>query len=114
MHAAVGATVERWDATRPVHLVGHSFGGNTALVLVQLLADDYGVETFDHDPNVGGRFSVLSLVGLLPAMLGGVDAVAIREGAAAVLDQAFAGGDPAGIPAAMGVSTKLKRKKLLS
>ena len=35
------ALLERWDASRPVHLVGHSFGGNTALALLQLLADDF-------------------------------------------------------------------------
>lgn len=75
--------------------------GNSPL---RQIANDYGVETFDHDPDVGGRFSVLSLVGLMPAMLGGVDAAAVREGAAAVLEQAFAGGDPAGIPAAMGAA----------
>ena len=26
-----------------------------------------GIETLDHDPKVGGRFSVLSLVGLIPS-----------------------------------------------
>jgi len=30
-----------WDATHPIHLVGHSFGGNTALTLYQLLAEDF-------------------------------------------------------------------------
>jgi len=28
-----------WDATHPVHLIGHSFGGTTCRALVQLLAD---------------------------------------------------------------------------
>ncbi|WP_449219867.1 glucose-6-phosphate isomerase [Tistrella mobilis] len=88
------------DATA-ARLVVVAEPGNSPL---RRIANDYGVETFDHDPNVGGRFSVLSLVGLLPAMLGGVDAVAIREGAAAVLDQAFADGDPTEIPAAMGAA----------
>ncbi|MFQ5959213.1 MAG: glucose-6-phosphate isomerase [Alphaproteobacteria bacterium] len=46
----------------------------------------YGLDVLDHDPGVGGRFSVLSLVGLLPAMVAGLDAEAVREGASAVLD----------------------------
>ncbi len=38
-----------------------------------------------HDPDLGGRFSVLSIVGLLPAMIVGLDVVALRDGAAQVL-----------------------------
>jgi hypothetical protein len=30
-----------WDEDHPVHIIGHSFGGNTALALVSLLAQDY-------------------------------------------------------------------------
>ena len=44
-------------------------------------ADQYELPTFDHDPLVGGRFSVLSNVGLLPAMMAGLDAGVIRQGA---------------------------------
>jgi glucose-6-phosphate isomerase len=42
----------------------------------------------DHDPNLGGRFSVLSLVGLLPALFLGLDARALRTGAVAMLEEA--------------------------
>ena len=49
----------------------------------------------DHDPGVGGRFSVLTNVGLLPAAVLGLDIGAIRAGAAAalapVLDRQAAG-----------------------
>lgn len=31
----------RWGPAHPVHLIGHSFGGNTALTLFRLLAEDY-------------------------------------------------------------------------
>jgi glucose-6-phosphate isomerase len=48
------------------------------------LAARLGATVLDHDPNIGGRYSVLSLVGLLPALIAGVDAGAIRRGAAAV------------------------------
>lgn len=30
-----------WDEQNPIHLIGHSFGGNTALTLVTLLAQDF-------------------------------------------------------------------------
>lgn len=49
------------------------------------LAARYNIRTLEHDPKVGGRFSVLSLVGLIPAAAAGLDVRAIRKGAAAVL-----------------------------
>ena len=44
----------------------------------------------DHPVGIGGRYSVLSVVGLLPALLMGLDAEALREGARAVLRRASA------------------------
>ena len=35
------------------------------------------LETLDHDPDIGGRYAVLSLVGLLPAMVAGLDWVSM-------------------------------------
>ncbi|TDH69731.1 hypothetical protein CCR75_009538 [Bremia lactucae] len=45
-HARFGATYEQpmypnWSASNPVHLVGHSLGGTTALELYQLLCSDF-------------------------------------------------------------------------
>ncbi len=54
------------------------------------IATRVGCPILDHDPGVGGRFSVLSLVGMLPAMIAGLDTAAIREGAASVLDPMLA------------------------
>jgi len=31
----------RWGAAHPVHLIGHSFGGNTALMVLKLLEEDF-------------------------------------------------------------------------
>ncbi|MGD9649351.1 MAG: glucose-6-phosphate isomerase [Dongiaceae bacterium] len=45
----------------------------------------------EHHPQIGGRFSVFSNVGMLPALLAGLDAAALRQGAKAVLDEAKKG-----------------------
>ena len=50
-----------------------------------------GMRILDHDPNLGGRYSALSVVGLLPAMIAGLDPVAAREGAAAALQACLDG-----------------------
>jgi glucose-6-phosphate isomerase len=77
------------------------------------LAARFAVPVLDHDPNVGGRFSVLSLVGLLPAMIAGVDEVGVRQGAAEVLDAclgARAPGDAAPVVgAALNVAMQRER-----
>ena len=44
------------------------------------LSQELNVEVIEHPP-VGGRFSVLSIVGLLPAYVGGVDIAGVMEGA---------------------------------
>jgi len=41
----------------------------------------------DHPTDVGGRFSVLTCVGMLPVMVAGLDVEAFRAGATAVRDQ---------------------------
>ena len=55
------------------------------------LADDEGYETFVVPNNIGGRFSVLTAVGLLPMAAAGVDIDAAMAGAAAARE-AFAMG----------------------
>jgi glucose-6-phosphate isomerase len=58
----------------------------------------------EHDPKIGGRFSALSLVGMLPAMIAGLDCIALREGAASVLDPVLAANDAAGLAPAIGAA----------
>jgi len=53
-------------------------------VLRQLAARE-GISTLPVPPNVGGRFSVLSAVGLLPAALMGIDIEQLLAGAAAMI-----------------------------
>lgn len=77
------------------------------------LAEGLGATVLEHDPKVGGRFSSLSLVGMLPAMIAGLDAAAVREGAASVLNPVLAANDVAGIAPALGaaLSVGLAREK---
>ena len=64
----------------------------------------HGVSMLPHDPNVGGRFSVLTNVGLLPASVLGLDAAAVRAGAARALAPVLAGKPAADVPAAVGAA----------
>ncbi len=68
------------------------------------LATAQGCTILEHDPKVGGRFSALSLVGMLPAMIAGLDCAAVREGAASVLDPVLAANDAVGIAPALGAA----------
>ena len=51
------------------------------------LADAEGWETFVVPDNVGGRYSVLTAVGLLPIAVAGVDIDALMRGAAQMMDR---------------------------
>jgi glucose-6-phosphate isomerase len=77
--------------------------GNKRNGLRDLLAP-YNVPFLEHDTGVGGRFSVLTNVGLLPAAALGLDIAAIRAGAAQALAPVLAGKPPAEVPAAVGAA----------
>jgi glucose-6-phosphate isomerase len=62
------------------------------------------IEMMEHDTGVGGRFSVLTNVGLLPAAVCGLDIGAIRTGAGDALAPVLAGKPPAEVPAAVGAA----------
>ncbi|WP_428263930.1 glucose-6-phosphate isomerase [Haliangium sp.] len=51
------------------------------------VAGDLGLRSFAIPANVGGRFSVLSPVGLVPAAVAGLDVVGLLEGAARMRDR---------------------------
>jgi glucose-6-phosphate isomerase len=55
-------------------------------------AQDLGSKIFYLPPNVGGRFSVLSVVGLLPLALAGVNIQDVLKGAKEVKDSFFGNG----------------------
>jgi len=68
------------------------------------LLGKHQVPLLDHDPNVGGRFSALTNVGLLPAAALGLDIAAIRKGAGAALAPMLAKKPAAQVPAALGAA----------
>jgi glucose-6-phosphate isomerase len=53
-------------------------------------ADDIGAERLEHPTGVGGRYSVLTVVGMLPAILMRLDVRELRAGAQAVLEETLA------------------------
>jgi glucose-6-phosphate isomerase len=68
------------------------------------LAVAQNMQLLDYDPGIGGRYSVLSTVGALPALIAGLDAAALRQGAAAVLDQTLAAAEARESPPALGAA----------
>lgn len=68
------------------------------------LLGKFKVPMLDHHTGVGGRFSVLTNVGLLPAAILGLDVVAIREGAGLALAPVLAKKKAAEVPAALGAA----------
>ena len=52
-------------------------------------AQKYNIQRFNIPLNVGGRFSVLSAVGIVPLFLAGFDTKALLDGAGAIVDDFF-------------------------
>jgi glucose-6-phosphate isomerase len=67
-------------------------------------ADSIGAVKLDHPLGVGGRYSVLTMVGLLPGLVMGLNMKQMRAGAQAVLDQVLGAAAPADAPAAAGAA----------
>lgn len=66
-----------------------------------------GCTILDHDTGIGGRFSVLTNVGLLPAAVLGLNIAAVREGAASALAPIVAGKGAADVPSALGAAVSI-------
>lgn len=64
------------------------------------LATEHSMRVIAHEADLGGRFSTLSVVGLIPAAVVGVDIRALRSGAVRVLADNFSGALPAAVDAA--------------
>jgi glucose-6-phosphate isomerase len=68
------------------------------------LLGKYRVPMLEHDTGVGGRYSALTNVGLLPAAMLGLDIAAVREGAGLALAPVLAKKSVAQVPAAVGAA----------
>jgi len=75
------------------------------------LADIEGYECFAVPDDVGGRYSVLTAVGLLPIAAAGLDIDALMDGAREAMDEYFAGGDKMSEAAAYAATRYLMYKK---
>jgi glucose-6-phosphate isomerase len=68
------------------------------------LCEALSIPTLPHHQDIGGRFSGLTNVGLLPALARGLDVEALREGAHTVVEALLAGGEPKDFAPAVGAA----------
>lgn len=78
------------------------------------LAQTYGIKTLEHDAKIGGRYSALTIVGLLPACVAGLDIRAIRRGALEALQHTFKAASPEPAIGAALHDALLKKGKTIS
>lgn len=83
---------------------------------LRALFEKHAIPILPHHTGIGGRFSVLSNVGLVPGLARGLDVRALRRGAARVLDQMAGAKSPGDVPAAVGAAivVGLARDKLVT
>ncbi len=73
---------------------------------LRALVSPYGVATLDHHTGIGGRYSVLTNVGLLPAAILGLKIAGLRKGAALALSL-LAKADLSKVPSVAGAAINL-------
>lgn len=78
---------------------------------LRALFQSLGIAMLDHHTGIGGRFSCLTNVGLMPALARGLDAGAIRAGARSVLAPILAGSAADAVAAASGAATMVALSK---
>lgn len=83
-------------------------GGKNAL---RDLLEPEGVRFLEHHTGIGGRYSVLTNVGLLPAAVLGLDINAIRQGAADAYEPFRSGKAAKDAPAAVGAALNVAAAK---
>jgi glucose-6-phosphate isomerase len=76
-------TLKHWQEVLGKAQLAHHFAVVTEARPSPLfqLAHHYELPFFEHPADIGGRFSVFSIVGALPALIAGVDLAAFYEGA---------------------------------
>lgn len=105
------------EALRGAHLTDQQIGGHFEglsepakpgkLHPLRALLEPFGTPFLEHHTDVGGRYSVLTNCGLLPAAVLGLDIEALRLGAGRAVAPLFAGKDVRETPAAVGAALHL-------
>ncbi|MEQ1712743.1 MAG: glucose-6-phosphate isomerase, partial [Hyphomicrobium sp.] len=83
---------------------GHSNG-------LRALFESLSIPLLEHHTGIGGRFSCLTNVGLLPAMARGLDPYAIRRGAADIIDGLLTAKSARDFAPALGAATAVALDK---
>ncbi len=78
---------------------------------LRALLASLGVPMLEHHTGIGGRFSCLTNVGLLPAIARGLDARKIRAGARQVVESLLSSPFPAAFAPAIGAATAVALSK---
>ncbi|HKD56176.1 MAG TPA: glucose-6-phosphate isomerase [Hyphomicrobiaceae bacterium] len=71
---------------------------------LRALLEAHAIPILDHHPGIGGRYSVFTNVGLLPAMARGLDALAVRAGGRNVIAALMAAKSPREFAPALGAA----------
>ncbi len=71
---------------------------------LRTLFENHGIPLLEHHTGIGGRFSVLTNVGLMPAIARGLDARAVRRGANEVVQAMLAADAPEACAPAVGAA----------
>ncbi|HEY8277208.1 MAG TPA: glucose-6-phosphate isomerase [Methyloceanibacter sp.] len=74
---------------------------------LRALCEAMAIPTLPHDPAIGGRYSGLTNVGLLPALARGLDVVALREGAESVVQSLLNAKQASDFAPAIGASVAI-------
>lgn len=69
------------------------------------------IPMLEHHTGIGGRFSCLTNVGLMPAMARGLDPTAVREGADGVVQEMLSAASPRDFAPALGAATAVALSK---
>ncbi len=78
---------------------------------LRTLFSKFSIPMLEHHTGIGGRFSVLTNVGLMPAIARGLDARAIRAGAKSVIDSLLAAKSAKDFAPAIGAATAVALSK---
>ena len=87
----------------PKMFLGLSQAGETGNGL-RKVCSEHGIPVLEHDPQIPGRYSILSNVGALAGFAQGIDMGLLRAGAKSVIDEMLNAAEPADCRPALGAA----------